>query len=310
VAPSGPREQAARRLGVPVTASAYEVSQRYAERAAELQQKLASAPTPHLQATFQRHLDDLASAAQVLAPGFSPDGTGDADLPSAHPVVVPDALEESLLEPARSAPVSREAAHADVSGPPLATTAIGGLIVLLLGASGYFWMSEGRTARDLAALTKSSELTAARADWQKYEPIDQLEKNGALRNGALRLCNKAPRPLDVAWLGAVYLDTKDAVGRGYTVKGYNSLLCRHEFKLSLPPGAETPVSFSSENERCRWNGQGVFFGLHVRRPVPVPDPVAGRARAAPAPADGAEETVYVSGLLNGRQDCVNIGEGW
>jgi pSer/pThr/pTyr-binding forkhead associated (FHA) protein len=300
--PASPREEAARRLGLPVTASAYDVSQRYGELSSELEQKLAAAPTPHLQATYRRNLEDLGRAARVLAPGFSPDGAGDADLPSAHPVLVPDALEDSLLEPARPAPPAREPARAEVSGPPLATTLLGGLIVLLLGASGYFWLSETRTGKDLAAHNKSSDLTAARADWQKYEPIDQLEKNGALRNGPLKLCNKAAAAVDVAWLGAVYLADPGgtAAGQGYTVKGYNSLLCRQEFKLSLPPGAETPVSLRSDNERCRWDGQGLFYALYVRRPAPAP------ARGH----EGAEETVYVSGLLNGRQDCVNIGEGW
>jgi FHA domain-containing protein len=297
-----PRAEAARRLGLPVTATAYEVSQRYHELAADLEHKLAAAPTPHLQDTYARHLEDLGQAARVLAPGFAPDGAGDADLPSAHPVVVPDALEGSLLEPSRPAPALREPARAEVSGPPLATTALGGIIVLLLGASGYFWMSEGRTAKDLAALNKSAELTAARADGQKYEPIDELEKNGALRNGPLKLCNRAARPLDVAWLGAVYLDDAKgpAAAPGYTVKGYNSLLCRQQFKLTLPPGAETAVSLASADERCRWDGQGLFFALYVRRPAPAP--AAGH--------EGEEETVYSSGLLNGRRDCVNIGEGW
>lgn len=306
VAPADPREQAAQRLRLPVTASAYEVSQRYAELAGELQQKLAAAPTPHLQATYQRHLDDIGHAAQVLAPGFSPDAAADADLPSAHPVVVPDDLGDSLMEPARSAPVA-EPVRPAVSGPPLATTALGALIVLMLGASGYFWLGETRTGKDLATLAKSSDVTNAQADWQKYQVIDQLEKNGALENGTFKLCNKSAQPVDVAWLGAVYLDDPKEAGQSYTVKGYNSLLCRQEFKLSLPPGAETPVTLASDNERCRWNGQGLFFALYVRRAVPAP--AAAPARGAPA-AEPGEQTVYLSGLLNGRRDCVNIGDGW
>jgi hypothetical protein len=247
----------------------------------------------------------LMASPALAAPAPPPDGAVDADLPSAHPVVVPDALGDSLMEPVRVAAPAREPARADVSGPPLATTLLGAIIVLLLGASGYFWMSEARTAKDLAALARSSEVTTAQADWQKYQPIDQLEKDGALVNGPLKLCNRSSRPLDVAWLGAVFLEDPAAPGQPYNVKGYNSLLCRQDFKLSLPPGAETPVTLASDNERCRWDGRGVFFALYVRREVPAPAPARGAAAA-----QTVEETVYYAGLLNGPRECVNIGEGW
>jgi hypothetical protein len=303
-APADPRQEAARQLGLPVTASPYEVGQRYAELSGELEQKRAAAPTPNLQATYQRRIDDLARAAELLAPGFSPDG--DADLPSAHPVVVPDALGDSLIEPARPLPpVGRDAPAAVQAGPPMATSALGAVLVVLLGAAGYFWLSQGRTAKDLAALQKSSDVSNARSQWQKYEPIDALEKAGVLRNAPLKLCNRSAQPIDVAWLGAVALGAPQEAGQPYAVKTYNSLLCRQEFKLSLPAGAETPVSLQSDNERCRWDGQGVFFALYVRRPVPG----APARPGAPAPEPG-ERTEYLSGLLNGQSGCVNIGEGW
>jgi pSer/pThr/pTyr-binding forkhead associated (FHA) protein len=303
-AAADPRAEAARQLGVPVTASPHEVGQRYADLSAELEQKLAAAPTPNLQSTYRRRLDDLARAAELLAPGFSPDG--DADLPSAHPVVVPDALGDSLMEPsARPAPMPRDAPPAPQAGPSMATTGLGALLVLLLGAAGYFWMSQGRTAKDLATLQKSSDVSNARSDWQKYEPIDQLEKAGTLRNGTLKFCNRSTQPIDVAWMGAVSLVAPREPGQPYVVKTYNSLLCRQEFKLALPPGAETPVSLASDNERCRWDGQGVFFALYTRRRV-----AAAPARPGAAAPEPAERTEYLSGLLNGQSGCVNIGEGW
>jgi hypothetical protein len=243
--------------------------------------------------------------ASPVAAAVPADGAADADLPSAHPVVVPDALGDSLMEPVRSAPAPRDPVRADASGPPLATTLFGAAIVLMLGASGYFWMSETRTRRDLATLSRSSEVTAAQADWQRYQPIDQLEKDGALVNGALKLCNRAAAPVEVAWLGAVYLEDPAAAGQSYAVKSYNSLLCRQDFKVVLPPGSETPLALESANERCRWNGQGVFYALYVRREVPAPAPARGAA-----PREPVEQTVYYSGLLNGPRACVNIGEGW
>ena len=228
------------------------------------------------------------------------------DLPSAQPVVTPEDLGDSLMEPVRAAPAAREAAPPDASGPPLATTALGTLIVLLLGASGYFWMSESRTAKDLSTLARSADVTAAQSDWHQYQPIDQLEKDGALRNGVFKLCNRSAEKVDVAWLGAVSLEEPRDAGQSYTVRSYNSLLCRQDFKLSLPPGAETPVAFESTNERCRFDGQGVFFALYVRRLVQAPPPARP---GAPVP-EPEEQTVYLSGLLNDRRDCVTIGEGW
>jgi FHA domain-containing protein len=315
----GAREEAAALLGLPATASPYEVSARYEELSRDLQEKLASARTPNLRATYERNLQEIRQAGERLAPGFAP-AVSTADLPSAQPVVVAEAS-ESLFEPPRAV-APREAAASAPAGPSSITTTAAAVVVVMLGLTGYFLMSKQKNDKALLTMRKSSELATARADSIKYQPFDELEKSGALVNGKLKLCNRASQTLEIPWLGAVYLDDRSAAttaSDAFIPKAYNSDFCRHEFSLAIPAGAEKEISLSGNSEKCQWSGQGLFYALAIRRPAsvpsepePAPEPAAGKRKQPPKESISAapEPLVFVSGLLNNRHDCVTIGQGW
>jgi pSer/pThr/pTyr-binding forkhead associated (FHA) protein len=72
-APSGASgmstEAAAARLGLAVEASPQDVAERYRRLAADLEARLAHAPTPALKRMYQKDLQDLRAACEALAPG-------------------------------------------------------------------------------------------------------------------------------------------------------------------------------------------------------------------------------------------------
>jgi len=288
--PATPQEEAASLLGLPVSASPAEVSARYEELATDLGAKLASARTPNLKQTYQRNMDELRRAAEMLAPGFS--SAPAADLPSAQPTVVPDDLDMSMPAPIRAAITAPPQAAQDASKsgvPALSTTILSFTAMTLVAVCAFFSLSRGKMQKALDKKESNTEVMNARAEADKLMPFDQLEKNGALKNGTLKLCNKSGRTLEAAWMGAVYvsqISEKETVPRLF-----NSRFCE-EFKLSLSPGAEQTVQFKGSHPSCNWDGRGVFFAIAFKNP------------------QNPEEFLRTSGIFHNRQDCTNVGEGW
>ena len=316
-------------LGLRPGAAAGEVSARYRERAQELQAKLASARTPGLLSTYERNLAALERAFREIGPVAASDDLLH-DLPSAQPTVDADTLEKSegrapaVLEP----PLPSEAAPARGRAAllPPATTILAFVATGLLALSAFFALSSSKLEQEIRKEEEAPELVAARQAAAKYQGAEELLKGGALRNGRLRLCNRSGRPLEIDWLAVVYLQKEElpasadaalaGLASGFKVVTYNSSFCPRDFKLTLAPGAEQAVTFGSQDARCRFDGEALFFALSLQRPdEPAPAPLPAK-RGAPAP-EAAEKkpgepgtTYWLSGLPGGRDDCVSVGAGW
>jgi pSer/pThr/pTyr-binding forkhead associated (FHA) protein len=326
-APS-PQSDAAALLGVHPGASAHDVAARYRDVVGDLEAKLSHAPNAHLRSTYQRNLDEARRAYEALVGSPPPGASGasaapgagasaaHADLPSAQPSLVEEAVESAIMDsPLGPAPV-RQAVSDRVGGPSSITTGVGIALVGMLGLTTYFCLGTGKMTKETLTLEKSSDVVQTRTSYATYRVIDDLEQGGALKNGKLSLCNKASQPVKLEWLGATYLvrPTDPALAaQGPQIKDYNSIRCRNEFNVVVPPGAQQPVTFKSDNDKCRWDGETLYYGFWVKRPAPPPpppDPSARPGRKKDAPPAPAEETVYYSGLLYNRTECVTIGEGW
>jgi pSer/pThr/pTyr-binding forkhead associated (FHA) protein len=326
-------EEAAEMLGVQAGASPYEIKERYEELSRDLQLKLANAKTPVLKSTYEKNLASLRKAFHLLSPETSPlDHL--ADLPSAQPVVGPDLLEEEERSARLEAPPLPEAAHAKGASvlPPLTSVfvfAATGFIALYA----FFALSAGKNRIAIKKMEEGAELQNLRQAAVKYELAGILQKNGALRNGKLKLCNKSGSPLTINWLGAMYVAKEDLPGiadhklaeeaSGYKLTTYNSQFCGRDYKLVLEPGAERVVELSSQESRCAWDSSALFYALSLRRPE-APAPEAPPEEKAPRKAkkggpasEGAEKKpggpgtqLWFSGLTYGHQECVNLGVGW
>jgi hypothetical protein len=245
-------------------ASAAEVHARLAEGVADLEARRQQARTPNLKATYQKNLAEAKAAAELLAPGVA--AVDVQDLPSVQPTVVPDEMDISIPAPVRAALVHLdESAPERQSGVPArATTILSFTAMTLLAMCAYFALSQGKMRKELVAKNASPEFKDATAKRGLYAPMDTLEKAGALDNGSVKICNRSRAALDVVWLGATF----GAMGADRTLKvrSFNSLFC-DDFKLTVPAGAEVPVSVKGANENCAWDGHGLFAAATVQHPA-------------------------------------------
>lgn len=289
-APASPRDEAADLMGLSPYASPAEVKARLAEMSADLETRLANARTPNLQATYQKNLDDLKRAAELLAPGAL--SSVDAlDLPSVQPTVVPDEMDISIPAPVRAALVHLdETAPERQSGVPArATTVLSFAIMILIALCAYFKLSQGKIRKEIVTNAALPEYKVEVDNAKKFAPMDTLEKAGTLKNGTLKLCNKSGQGLQALWLGAVYgLPDKDG---NLQIKSYNSQFCPDEFKLSVPAGGQVPVKLHGASELCNWDGQGLFVSMIFQHP------------------QNPERTLHVARPFHNSDACVEVGEG-
>ncbi|HXB56370.1 MAG TPA: FHA domain-containing protein [Vicinamibacteria bacterium] len=326
-------DEAADVLGVHAGASPYEIKERYEELSRDLQLKLANAKTPVLKSTYEKNLASLSKAFHVLSPEASPlDHL--ADLPSAQPVVDPDLLESEERRAEVEVPPLPEAAHAKgASVLPPATSVFVFAATGFIALFAFFSLSAGKNRTAIKKMEEGSELQNLRQAAAKYEMAGLLQKNGALRNGKLKLCNKSGSSLAINWLGAMYVAKDDLPGiadrklaeeaSGYKLTTYNSQFCGRDFKLVLEPGAERVVELSSQEPRCAFDGSALVYAFSLRRPAaaapeaPSEEKAPRKAKKGGGASEQAEKKpgdpgtqTWLSGLTYGRQECVNIGVGW
>ncbi len=324
----GGDEEALQLLGLAPGASEEEARARYEELSRDLQVKLAGARTPNLKNTYEKNLAALDRAYRQLSRGPVPIESIAADLPSAQPVLGA----ELMVEPAhqgRPEPEEEEleeAAHAKgVSVLPKATSFFVFTATGLLALLAVFGLSSTKLATTVRKEEESADLQSARQAAAKYASVETLLRSGALRNGKLRLCNRTQEAIEIEWLSATSLrkdilppgaDRKLAeMASGFKVATYNSGFCGRDFKLVLPPGAEQAVELRSQDPRCQFDGQALFYALSVQRraaggQLPAEAAPAAGVRAAKAGrSDEPGTTYWQAGLLDGKGQCVSVGAG-
>ncbi len=308
-------------LGLPRAASPEEVQARFEERSQELQIKLAGASSLELKSTYERQLMELNRAYRKLSHG--PEPLADiADLPSAQPVVAADMLDGEGYRRGRKEEPVGEAAEAKGADAilPTSTSVLVFLGTGLLALFAFFGLSSSQIETNVHKQEESPVLINARQDAAKYGGAEVLLKDQALHNGALKLCNRSARPLEVKRLTAVYVKPAEDTPAeadpelmklisGLKIGSYNSAYCVHGvFKLTLTPGAETPVVFKSDEPRCNFDGKALFYAFAVQPPPGAAAAAKGGKHAEAAGEEG--EPTWFAGLLNEKDACVAVGEGW
>jgi pSer/pThr/pTyr-binding forkhead associated (FHA) protein len=285
-----PKEEAASLLGVHPNAPASQVQARYDELAADLNAKLASAHTPHLKQTYQRNLDEIRRACDVLAPGMLI-GVVEEDLPSAHPTVDPGQVDMEIPAAIRVAIAPIPEAEKKSGAPALATTLFSFAAMLLMAAVAFFKLSMGKMDKEFKKYENTQDVKTAYIEAEKFIPVDTLEKNGALKNGTFKLCNKGSQPVEILWLGVIYADIlKEG---GYAPGKFNSAYCaKGELPTVVPPGGELQPQAQGLDPKCRFKGEGVFYGMAIKNPK------------------NPGEAVRSAGAINGFTGCIPVGEGW
>jgi pSer/pThr/pTyr-binding forkhead associated (FHA) protein len=286
----GPKEEAAALLGIHPSSSAQQVNARYEELAADLNARLETARTPHLKQTYQRNLDEIRRACDILAPGMLV-GVVEADLPSAQPSVDPGQVDMEIPAAIRVAIAPIPEAEKKSGAPALPTTILSFLAMFLVATCAYFKLSMSKMNKEFKRFEASQEVRQAVIDQEKYATIDTLEKNGALKNGTFKLCNKGSQPVEILWLGIIYSEIPKE--GGYLVKTFNSAYCaKGELPTVVAPGQELTPQVQGVDGRCRLKGEGLFYGMALKDPK------------------NPDTAFRTAGVFNGQTECIPVGVGW
>lgn len=243
--------EAAALLGVQEAATPDQIRRRYEELHNDFQIRLTNAPTPALKKTYQKNLQELREAVEVLAPGATSGGM--PDLPSAEPV---DGRSDDIRSGFATRPVSRPARAQDVEAPAgLAKSTIVAIVAaaLFAGLSAFLGLSMAKQATTEEQLT--ARLASVTNDLQR-----QVKTYSALEYAdQLRVRNASRQTLKIAALSVTYLDK--ASGELKTV--HSGTYDYHMWEIR--PGEVQRVDGDIGRGRD-WDGPVVFYSLVVEYP--------------------------------------------
>jgi hypothetical protein len=244
------RDEAAALLGAKMDATAADVQRRYEELHNEYQVRLTNAPTPALKKTYQKNLQDLRDACEVLAPGSVTSPVA-ADLPAAEPTLTSGT---SAARPARpvSGPASREAARAQDAGLPRSTMATLAVAVLLAAGASLLlllWRGAVRTGDETAQRLAETVVALEKTETtlKDYQQVFQT--------APLDVCNRSSKPVRIETVVAMY---RDQSGKRRTV---------HSGSYGYPPW-DIPAGSRSRLAILRgqpddWDGAATVYALQL-----------------------------------------------
>ena len=191
------RDRAAALLGCAADAAPIEVRRRFEALFNEHQIRLTNAPTPALRRTYQKSLQELKEASDLLAPGLAGDA---ADLPATTPAYVSDDPAAGGSVPPEP-PGPREEDGNPSGSLPTSTLIAGAAAAVFLAAltaSGLLWVREHRQRVDVetAATAMQARLRDAEAAVQGFDTLFFADR--------LRVRNASRQPLRIVAAAVVY----------------------------------------------------------------------------------------------------------
>lgn len=275
------RESALLALDLATDASEDQIRRRYRELYSEFQIRLTNAPTQDLKATYERRLNELRGAAEILLPQAA---GGTRDLPALEPVEAgPDAVATAAGTEPGAPPSAGPSAPPDAAVPPAVAAAVtakdGGakkaiprstlimavVSALLVGAVVFAALGSLRATRATAALqaeqdAKQEELAQVEAAIpQTTKAVEALTqtKGAMLANAELKICNHSSRPLEWVWLNTAWFDEEAGDFRRFDT----GLDTDYEYLTyeRIEPGATFAGGQWVVGEQRIWPGQAVFF---------------------------------------------------
>ena len=237
-------------LGLPDKATDDEVRAKYGEVYNDYQLRLTNAPTPNLKKLYQKNLEELNDALQVILGGGA--GTVMRDLPSSAPVYDSGA---SALPPQRASTAQRP--NAGPQGRKPASKGGGaswGLVyglgvgaVVLLTAAAFFGLRNVAIQKEMEEL----RVTAEQYEQAKVQLASQDLDMKRYAQEKLKVRNKGQRPFTIVSVIATYKD-----GRG-EFKKYESL-----WRQEVGAGATVELN-KFEGGRVIWDGSAIAFSFGI-----------------------------------------------
>lgn len=254
------REDAATLLGVSATASSSEVRRRYEELHNDYQIRLTNAPTPALKKAYQKNLQELQQACEILSPGAV---ASVPDLPASEPSHSVEPAGSRILRPAAPPPAQTTRVKAD-AGLPRSTMLAGVAAALCAAAASLFgvlWMQTRQAHEKLQAQAAVLQLAGQQLD-TRVTDVERL-----LKAGPLEVCNRSSSAVHIMTLVAMY---RDAAGKLRTI---------HSGSYDYPtwdirPGGRTRLNILRGREDD-WDGTAAVYALQIGYPGVEPFLVAG-----------------------------------
>lgn len=238
------RDEALSLLGLPENATTDAVQARYGEVYNDHQLRLTNAPTPNLKKLYQKNLEEVNEALQVLLGGSA--GAVLKELPSSAPVYDAGG---STPPPARTAaqrPAAAKGKSAAKQGGASwgLVTGLGIGLVAGITAAAYF---------GLRHLDDQKELDGLRPLTAQVQQLEQriAEKKERFVSGKLKLRNTGTRPFKLLYVIATYADAE-----GHLKKFEDTEPRNLEVR-----GGSTVEPTLVDGGRVIWDGSAVAFSF-------------------------------------------------
>lgn len=263
------RESALLALDLDAEAGDEKIRKRYQELYSEFQIRLTNAPTPELKTTYERRLNELRAAVEILSPQVA----ASIDLPALEPVEGGGAAASGGGEAEGGKAIETAGGGAPAAaaqgGPKKRDLARSTLIMaavdlVLAGAVVFCLLGSLRAQATLQALQderdgKQAELREVEAAIPRTiaKTAALLQSKGALLDNAdLKICNHAASPLRWQWLNTAWFDAERGDYRTFDTARDT------EWDFLFDDRIEPGATFSGEyvvGEQRIWPGQAIFF---------------------------------------------------
>ena len=247
------REEAFTILGLPSNSGEEQIKRKYGESYNDYQIRLTQAPTPNLKKLYQKNLQELNDAMEILVQGSS---TGMVkDLPGSAPVFdqsfgAPSAPTQSFQHSGmkkETPKAAKKAAETDGKFKKwFKITLVAGVLFLSVGALATIqWLEAKKNVDALTAdlASKDAVLKAAATE------MDYFKKN--YENGVFKIKNFGSSPLTVKWVIVTYRNPK-----GELVKFQQML------NLVINPGSEKKLEYVEGSETI-WDGSVSSYACDI-----------------------------------------------
>jgi hypothetical protein len=254
------RAEAAELLGVHDTSTPDAILRRYEELHNDFQIRLTNAPTPTLKKTYQRSLQELDAAVDLLVPGRPP---AVPDLPSAEPV----GADPGFRPPPRVGP-NRADGRPRAADPAAASAGLPRSTMLALAVAALFAAGAAYLVITRAQLLTQDAAVRRELDRQSGQRARLEATYGSLPFAdTIRIRNASKESAKVTALSLTYLDEQGHLKTAHSgTFGYPT--------WEIRPGQS--VRLDREVGRGQaWNGPVLFYAMLVEYPGAEPFLKAG-----------------------------------
>lgn len=246
------KEEAAAILGILPTSTIDEVRRRYQELHSDYQIRLTNAPTPALRKAYQKNLQELREASEVLYPGL--ELTTASDLPTSQPVSVTAAA----TTPKRPADVltaqPRPVEKGPESGLPRSAVVSFVLAVVFAAAASFFFLKWTNLVELQEMLHGSIDDQTQSLNRLKIDSGNLKQSLSLLQNGRLAVCNQTSDKITIDSLTVTYRDQN-------RYRTFNTAF--HDYATwEVPAGARLKLALR-RGEDVIWDGSVLFYSMNL-----------------------------------------------